>query len=180
MKAIEILTKEHESILKFLDYLVVANDQLVQGTGPSKEFFEKAINIARSFADKFHHYKEEYVMFGLLAQKHNGQIDGEIERHRSQHEHCRNLINEISKKLDGYSKSLDSSSRTLHRNLTEYIHTLRSHIRSENEVFFPMVENALNETEQESLLQDFAKYETKSEQNLEMNTKLVEDLGHML
>ena len=162
MNPIKALVKEHEYILQFLDQLDEAAQRIVRDKGPSREFFEEAMNISREFADKFHHYKEEYVMFGLLAQKKNGTLDGEIERHRNQHEQCRDLIQKITDSLDGYTQKLDSKTRVLHRNLSDYVQTLRNHIRSENEVFFPMVQEALTDSEQERLMDEFAKYESKT------------------
>ena len=181
MKVIEILNHEHVLIKEFLTLLSKANDKITSENLPSKEFFVKAFDFSRNFADKFHHYKEEYLMFGLLAQKGNGVIDAEIERHRSQHEHCRNLINDMTKSIDGYAQKLDSPARTLHRNLSEYIQTLRSHIRSEDEVFFPMVEQELSEKEHQDLLNGFEKYEEKSGKNaFAKNQTLVEELAMMI
>ncbi|MBW1941869.1 MAG: hypothetical protein JRJ51_03435 [Deltaproteobacteria bacterium] len=50
---------------------------LISGV-PAKEFFEKAVAFARNFADRFHHYKEEHVMFAQLAEKKAGFFDGPI------------------------------------------------------------------------------------------------------
>lgn len=37
-----------------------------------------AVKFLHNFADKFHHFKEEYLMFGLLAEKKGGRFDGPI------------------------------------------------------------------------------------------------------
>ncbi len=181
MKAIDALVHEHDVILAFLDHMSTAATGIVDGQGPPREFFEKALDFCRIFADKHHHWKEEYVMFGLLAQKHDGAIDGELERHRNQHEQCRDLIQKISESLKGYSRELDSATKTVHRNVSEYVKTLRSHIRSENEILFPMVEEVLSEEEGESLLAEFAKYEAKTGSGvLDMYTERVAELAGML
>ncbi len=162
MKAIETLHREHDLILEFLTQLSAGVDRIVSDQGPPKEFLEKALDFCRVFADQYHHYKEEYVMFGLLAQKHDGTLDGEIARHRDQHEECRNLIQKTGQALEGYSRELDTASRTIHRSMSDYISTLRRHIRSENEILFPMVEEALSQEEAEALLREFAAYEAKT------------------
>ena len=59
MKAIEILVKEHGLILLMLNTLDKAKKQIEKGQSPPKEFFKNAVMFARSFADKYHHYKEE-------------------------------------------------------------------------------------------------------------------------
>jgi len=162
MKIIKVFIEEHEEILRLLDYLAIASEKIVQNQGPPKSFFEDSMYLCRDFADKFHHYKEEHLMFAHLAQKHQGQIDGEIERHRNQHEQLRDLIQQISVSLDGYSKKLDSKTRIIHRNLRDYVQTLRSHIQSENDILFPMVEEVLSNAEDEMLSEEFRKYEEKT------------------
>ena len=81
-------------------------------------------------------------------------------------EQCRDLIRSISESLDGYSRNLDSMTRTIHRNVSEYVDILRKHIHSENDVFFPMVEEVLTEAEDEALLEEFRKYEAKMGPNV--------------
>jgi len=176
--AVEQLLREHRLILSLLDLLATAADRIIRDDDPPREFLEGAMTFCRDFADKAHHYKEEYVMFGLLAQRHDGVLDGEIERHRAQHEHCRNLVTEISGGLDSYEKGSETSRRLLHRSISEYVDTLRSHIRSENVVFFPMVEEALTSEDDESLLADFRKYEEQVGTDLiSTYTNLVEELA---
>jgi hemerythrin-like domain-containing protein len=181
MKAIEKLVDEHTVILEMLGHLETAAKRIVADEGPPKEFFEIAIDFARTFADKHHHWKEEYAMFGLLAQKHDGTIDEQIERHRSQHEQCRDLIQKMSESLAGYESKLDTPTRVLHRSIDDYVRILRSHIRSENEIFFPMVEAALSKGEDDSLNDAFDKYEDKTGGNLsQMYKKRLAEMSQML
>ena len=181
MKAIETLVGEHKMILKFLDNLLKAAEQIKLNQGPPREFFEAAVDFARSYADKHHHFKEEYTMFRMLAQKHNGALDAQIEKNRQQHEQCRNLIQKISESLSGYKNKLESSTETLQRSVVEYVNTLRSHIQSESEVFFPMAKKALSPSEDSDLLKEFAKYEKKAGGHVkEVYIKRVAEMSAML
>jgi len=181
MQSIKILVGEHKLILECLDQLSLAAKRIADNQPPPKEFFEEALDFCRIFSDKYHHWKEEYTMFGLLAQKHEGTLDAQIERHRNQHEHCRNLIRAISESLEGYSVQLNESSRKVHRNVIDYVETLRSHIRSENEVLFPMAEQALSDDEDERLMKEFKKYEEKIGSKIpDTYRKLVTRLAEML
>ncbi|MCP4631793.1 MAG: hypothetical protein GY855_02625 [candidate division Zixibacteria bacterium] len=181
MKSIEILMNEHVLIRECLNLLDKACDKIVKNDYPPKEFFEIAFNFSREFSDKFHHYKEEYVMFGYLAQKKEGDIDAQIEAHRSQHENCRNLISNMSDSLNGYSNELNESTRSLHRNLSDYVQTLRKHIRSENDVFFPMVLKVLSESDDKYLIEEFEKYEQKTDSNTwEKNQDIIKKMTEML
>lgn len=158
MNAIEILVEEHGLILRNLDLLTTAAEKIVRNRKPPKEFFQKAVGFTLNFTNKFHHYKEEIVMFGLLAQKHQGEIDAEIARLRDQHATLHNYMNEISQSLEAYSKNAESEVRRLHRNLSEYIETLRRHIHAEDKIFYPLVAKTLTSDEMLSLTEEFDKY----------------------
>jgi hemerythrin-like domain-containing protein len=161
LNAIQILVEEHRVILRGLDLLTTAAEKIVRNQNPPRAFFEKAVSLTLNFTNKFHHYKEEIVMFGLLAQKHEGAFDSEIERLRDQHHSLHNYMNEISKSLDAYSKSIQSEVRRLHRNLSDYIETLRRHINAENAIFYPLVAKTLTENEMQWLGKEFEKYAAK-------------------
>jgi hemerythrin-like domain-containing protein len=158
VNAIETLVDEHGLILEGLDLLTTAAEKIVRNQNPPREFFEKAVVFTLEFTNRFHHYKEEIVMFGLLAQKKQGRIDAELERLRAQHRVLHDHMNQISNTLDAYSKNVDSEVRRLHRNLSEYIDVLRRHIHAENRIFYPMVESTLTEDEMKWLNAEFDKY----------------------
>ena len=181
MKAIETLVEEHRLISDGLELLTTAAEKIVRGQNPPREFFEKAVAFTRNFTNEFHHYKEEIVMFGLLAQKHEGAIDAEIERLRSQHEALHNYMNEISSALDAYSQGSDSETRRLHRNLSDYIQTLRGHIAAENRIFYPMVAKALTDGEKNQLEAEFDKYAAKAGPGIEKQYRnLVAEMGELV
>ena len=69
MAVTEMLVNEHGLIRRFLEELALADEKLENGVKPPRDFYEKAVQFARTFADRFHHIKEEYVMFVRLAQK---------------------------------------------------------------------------------------------------------------
>lgn len=102
MKAIEILTREHNLILRALDVLSRARIHIERNQRPPEAFFDTALLFLREFADQFHHFKEEYLMFGLLALKKGDAFDGPIGSLRFQHERCRAFIEGISNSLPGY------------------------------------------------------------------------------
>jgi hemerythrin-like domain-containing protein len=161
MKATDILSREHGLILQALDNLSRARDQIESGQRPPKEFFEKALEFLREFADKFHHFKEEYLMFGLLALKKDGAFDGPIGALRYQHERGRKCINEMAKSLDGYADGDDIALTTLLENLAAYTALLRRHIYEEDHTFFKMTEKELSKEEEEILLTQFKKEDEK-------------------
>lgn len=155
MNATKPLIKEHALILKALDAMSFAKHQIENGKYPPKAFFELAVVFSRDFSDTFHHFKEEFLMFGMLAQKKEGDLDLEIGALRQQHEKCRGFISGIEASLKGYAEKDELAVTALLENLAPYISLLRRHIHQENHVFFPMVEESLTEEENTYLLDQF-------------------------
>ena len=69
MKATQTLTREHTLIFQMLAQLSCAKEKLEKKEQPPVAFFKKAVLFSQNIADRFHHDKEEFLMFGLLAQK---------------------------------------------------------------------------------------------------------------
>ncbi len=181
MQPLETLRNEHGLIRQFLDNLALAVEKLENEERPPKEFFEKAVQFARTFADTFHHIKEEHVMFVRLAQKKSGAIDGQIEALRHQHERARDYIAAITDDLKGYGAGQPIPTSRILENTAAYVALLRNHIHKEDHIFFPMVQGELTREEEEQLQVEFERARVKvGEDTFETNHKLVVDMGSML
>ena len=175
MKSLEILKKEHGLICHALDIFALAKEELEIGERPPREFFEKAVEFSRTFADRFHHFKEEFLMFGLLSQIKEGRYDSEIAALKYQHEKGRKFIDQIEQSIEGYADGDLIATTTLLENLASYISLLKLHIHSEDHIFFQMVKKALSAEEDHALLTQFKNEEKKfgSENFFEKSRKLV-------
>lgn len=181
MKAMEVLADEHRLISQALDSFRLARQKMEDGVNPPVEFFEKAVDFARTFVDKHHHFKEEYLMFGRLAEKHRSELDAQLEALRYQHERSREFISEMANALDGYSKGKDAQVTIMLENLASFTTLLRHHIHREDQVFFPMVEEDLSSEELDDLGELFAKEaEKRGPTTLEDMRRLVGELPSLL
>ena len=182
MKATEILTQEHSLILQALENLFKAQKKIERDQLLPKSFFEMALVFLREFADQFHHFKEEYLMFGLLALKKEGAFDGPIGSLRYQHERCRACIDEISNSLDGYSDGDGIATTRLLENLAAYVSLLRRHIYEEDHTFFPMADKELSKEEDAILLVQFKKEDEKmgAQTFYEQNRAILDEMKALL
>ncbi len=159
MKSIDILVKEHQLIGRYLDVLVQSKEKLEKGDQPQVVFFQHAIEFSKKYTDQFHHFKEEYLMFGLLAQKEQGLLDGQIGELRYQHERCRHCIREIEKSIQNHFDSDEMKTSHLLENLSGYISLLNRHIFREDHVFFPLAGKSLTCEDDEYLINQFKNQE---------------------
>lgn len=181
MDAMDMLQREHELIQEFLGNLSSALERLEQGRSVPRDFFDKAVEFARVFADKYHHFKEEYLLFGKLAEKSGGKLDAEIDALRYQHDRGRNHITEISNSLDGFAKGVEANICTLLENVGAYIHLLNHHIHREDHVFYPMVREALSPSEMTAITELFQTEDRKAgPEALETSRGLVRQMASLL
>lgn len=155
MDVLSKLTEEHAHILQAIHSLEKARNFLEQNRHPSSDFFDTAVLFFREYADKFHHYKEEYLLFSFLAAKKGGNIDLEIGSLRYQHELNRRCIKKIKASLKGYEAGSEIATTTLLENLAAYISILKRHIYREDHLFFPMANSELSKDEKRQLKHQF-------------------------
>ncbi len=179
MTPITILKEEHHLIREALENFILAKKKMESGETPPVAFFERGVEFIRSFVQKYHHFKEEYVMFQRLAEKKNGTLDAQIDALRYQHERGRDLVLNMAEALEGYKKGLVIQTTLLLESLAAYPSLLRQHIHKEEHLFFPLVEKVLTDPEMEALLELFNKEEKKWEGG-NWARDLIRDMGKML
>lgn len=155
MNPTQILTDEHQLIINVLDLLEKARARLEAGEQVPSGFFETTMEFCSGFADRFHHFKEEFLLFGLLSYKKQGALDLAMGALRYQHGRCREGIAGISQALGGYKEKDGMSISFLLENLSVYVSLLKRHIHEEDTLFFPLAEKLLLSDEKLSLLHQF-------------------------
>jgi hemerythrin-like domain-containing protein len=178
MEALNILIDEHVLIRQFLDNLNRALRKMEQGKRPPREFFDKAVSFARDFTDKYHHFKEEYILFNRLAMKKRGKIDAEVDTLKFQHERGRALMGEVARALDGYDKGQEAQRLIILESVAAYLSLLRQHIHREDHIFFPMAEREIPWEEYRGLQQAFQQEGKKMGKNfLEKSKRDLTQMG---
>jgi hemerythrin-like domain-containing protein len=181
MDPIETLANEHGLIRQFLDVLTMAAEKIENGHRPSEAFFEKSVEFARTFADGFHHFKEEHVLFVQLAMKKEGEVDAQLDALRYEHERGRSLVTGIENALPGYVAHDPIKTGELLENIAAYASLLRHHIHVEDHVFYPMARKTLTADDFERIGQEFEKqHEKHGRDTFERCHKMVVDMGSMV
>lgn len=158
-KTTKILVDEHKNILKVVDILENECDAADSGKHIDEKFFRKAIYFIRNYADKFHHAKEEAIQFKELC-KDSVQ----------ENMHC-NPIEQMLHEHDlgrGFVKAMEEGIKARNRqeiltNTREYIQLIRDHIYKEDNILYPMSDDALSKETQKSMLKKFVDADNKKE-----------------
>ncbi len=153
------LHKEHILIREQLDQMTQAVGLIEENKLPPRDFFDKSLEFGRTYTNKHHHFKEEYLLFSQLAQKYEGSIDAVVEKLRNQHELGQNHLSDLSANLGGYERGESECVSKVRHHLSEFVRLMEVHIFAEDAVFFNMAKELMSQEEQDALQSGFEAYE---------------------
>ncbi|RMF56434.1 MAG: hemerythrin domain-containing protein [Calditrichaeota bacterium] len=139
--AIQMLYDEHQIILQAIAQVLT----LLDSNSPNRiSRLRWYVNFFRMYGDKYHHQKEEDILFQFL-QKDASPLTNFVDALTEHHELFRNYLKEIDDNL--LKNDIDSASRLF----KQYLSDLRDHISAEDDEFFITVESHYGEAEKENL-----------------------------
>jgi len=156
----QVLMAEHELILEALDAMEKKVAAIQAGAAPDRDYFDKAVNFLRGFADKCHHGKEENLLFKRMTERGFPVQGGPIGVMLSEHEAGRAFIRAIAEGAARLGTG-PAAARQIVENARGYIDLLRAHIGKENNVLFPMADRALRPEDQAYLAKEFERFEAE-------------------
>lgn len=117
-------------------------------------FIYKVVDFFRTYADKYHHGKEEEILFLELEKKellpeHRQILMELVEEHRS----ARRTVGELEKSTEQWSKGELSALTTIADDLRKLIELYPRHIEKEDKHFFFQIQDYFTKEERENLLQ---------------------------
>lgn len=145
---IETLYEEHNIII---DAINIAYDlrKIIDNSDLYEEQANSLIMFFKEFADKYHHQKEETVLFPQMIKANELLESGVVQEMYENHEDFRKLINEIEKSIK--NKDFENAQEKLE----QYIGALTDHIAVENEEVFEIAQTLFNEKDLEKIYYKF-------------------------
>ncbi|SMO77230.1 Hemerythrin-like domain-containing protein [Saccharicrinis carchari] len=141
----QILSDEHQYILKVISAALNECELIENGKEVDTVFFEKTIDFIKNYADKFHHAKEEDILFKAMLENVDGLHCNPIPVMLHEHQEGREY-------LQGMEAGLANKNNTsLIENTRAYGYLLQQHIYKEDNVLYPMAEQALSEEQKEQV-----------------------------
>jgi len=162
MNPIEKLKSEHQIILRGIDILENGATLLEKGENVPAEFFRKAIEFIRNYADQYHHAKEENILFADLGKAGFSLQAGPVAVMLHEHTEGRQYVARLAEATDRFAAGDRSAVDGIIRNALNYANLLRQHIQKEDLVLYPMAENILGNAGIDRMQTGFEKVEIES------------------
>jgi hemerythrin-like domain-containing protein len=153
MNITQVLSEEHQLILQVISTTLDECKALENGKEMDTGFFEEVITFIKNFADKFHHAKEEDILFKAMLENKECLHCNPIPVMMHEHEEGRRFVHGM---VEGIT---NGNQDKLIENTRNYCNLLQQHIYKEDHVLYPMAEQALSETQKEIINQEYKKTE---------------------
>jgi len=127
------LVDEHVLIKRWIALIPEFVENLDIESEKGRRLVLDGIDMIRSYADKYHHAKEEEILFKYFDE--NADI---LKVMHADHTQARSLVKEMRAAVER------SDQKTIAENLMAYRELLTEHIRKEDEILYPWMDNQLS------------------------------------
>ena len=149
---VQTLVDEHVLIKRFIalvpDLVAVLDLQTERG----RQVVLRGVEFIRTYADAFHHAKEEDILFGY-AEGTQEVIQVMLEDHTVARAHVKSIVEGVGRHDEG----------TVAKHLLAYAELLTEHIKREDEILYPWVDRTFTTTQVGELYAAFAAADAKAD-----------------
>jgi len=145
------LENDHVHILRLIDVM----ERATNTETPDVDHLEVRVDLIKTFADGFHHAKEETLLFPLLVEKGFSIDQGPVGVMLKEHVQGRNYVKGMADNISLYKTGDEKALPLIYQNMSGYIELLRNHINKENNILFRMANRVLTENDHQTLLQQY-------------------------
>jgi hemerythrin-like domain-containing protein len=167
----KVLSEEHQHILRVVELLEKECSAVERGKELRADFFKKVIQFICEYADKFHHKKEEDILFVELCKESTNMHCNPTQQMRYEHELGRGFVKEMEEGLKG------GDIQKVISGANSYIQLIREHIHKEDNILYPMAEEALGDKEKKELELKFKETDEKNKRLNEDGLKIMRGLS---
>ncbi len=156
------LVQEHKLILRMLA-LLERNATL---TGFDKynnyQFYLDGVEFIRNYADRFHHAKEEDVLFEALVENGMPRLHSPVAAMLAEHELGRGYVRAMEKATLAALTGEPGQHSLIAENALAYLMLLREHIAKEDGILYPLAERVIPAEKRPAIVAGYASAEART------------------
>jgi hemerythrin-like domain-containing protein len=150
------LVDEHVLIKRLVEWIPRIIETLDLESEEGRRLVLRTVDFIRFYADKYHHAKEEQILFKKYFDANSEILKTMCEEHEKARSHVRAVLEAVEKKdKDAVAEHLEA----YHELLTE-------HIRKEDEILYPWIDRNLSVTQVGQLFSEFTEADEKMDQDV--------------
>jgi hemerythrin-like domain-containing protein len=158
----QALVDEHQLILRMITLLERNASRTADGSYTNWQFYLDGIDFIRNYADRFHHAKEEDVLFEALVKNGMPREHSPVAAMLMEHEQGRSYVSAMEVAAREAMEGLSGREQTIADNALAYAALLRDHIAKEDDILYPLAERVIPENMREEILRGYRTAEART------------------
>ena len=146
----QALVTEHRLILRMITLLEKNAPETAAGRYRNWQFYHDGIDFIRNYADRFHHAKEEDVLFTALVANGMPRENSPVAAMLLEHDHGRSFVKAMEAAVEAAVEAAEKGQTGCYGEIAEnalaYAELLRGHISREDDILYPLAERVLPES----------------------------------
>jgi hemerythrin-like domain-containing protein len=142
-----VLREEHGATMKMLAALQRFIAKLVDLKEGETKDLKALIEFFEIYVDRYHHGKEEQILFPALCRVRTAGINALINSLMEDHREARTSMEQIESNAVTLHSCSEADLYEFKERANRYVDLVRKHIRKENSELLPLIEERLSETE---------------------------------
>lgn len=134
---VEILINEHKLILQAVGVIKQETDKMRVNNAVDANFIVATVDFFRTYADRFHHGKEEGILFKGLSQKKLSEADRKMMNELTmEHAFARRTVKALESAKESYVSGNKDAAQNVLELFTALVKLYPAHIEKEDKHFF--------------------------------------------
>ncbi len=159
MLPVELLISEHRLILHMVS-LIEREIERIATENVKPNFIVATVDFFRTYADRYHHGKEEGILFKELSKKELSDVDHTmINELVMEHAYARRTVNNLERTEEDCIASKKDVKNEVLDQLNALVELYPKHIQKEDKQFFYPSMEYFTEKEQEDMLSKFIEFD---------------------
>lgn len=163
------LVEEHALIKELLSMMPSIIKKLDINSIADRGLVKEVVNFIRQYADKYHHAKEEEILFKYFDENLD-ILQVMYEDHNRARNHVKNILAGLREK----------NADTVKENLNQYMELLTEHIKKENEILYPWLDKNLTGQQVDEIDSKFKESNRNLKDTAEKNKNFIEGLSNRI
>jgi hemerythrin-like domain-containing protein len=161
------LVHEHRLILRMLTILEQKAGLTARGAYDNYRFYLEAVDFIRNYADRFHHAKEEDVLFEALVKNGMPRANSPVAAMLMEHDHGRAFVKAMEEAAGEALAGEPGRDRAIADNAIGYLTLLREHIGKEDDILYPLAERVIPAEMRDSIVAGYRQAEERTPADFE-------------
>jgi len=156
------LVNEHRLILRMITLLETNAARTARGSYSNWQFYLDGVDFIRNYADRFHHAKEEDILFEALVKNGMPREHSPVAAMLMEHDQGRTHVRALEAAVRDALAGVADKETVIAEHALAYAGLLREHIAKEDDILYPLAERLIPDTVRGDIITGYSAAEART------------------